>query len=210
MDNKRKKSCSGFTLVELLVAMMVTSIILSAIDSLAYAISYASSGASDIASKQARLRSTKVRINELIRNSKMICASNGTDIAIWRADDDDDNEIDTDEIVYIDGDAGDSIKILNFVNQAGSSITIAQLDSGAIKNWLISNVLSSEMLLIQDCDNISIAFDAAPPHARFASIAFELTGPDNIYKYEINSKMLCDPDHLLDSSDALIGTDDDD
>lgn len=210
MDYKRKKSRSGFTLVELLVALMVTSIILSAIASLAYAISYANSGADDIASKQVRLRSAKVRINELIRNCKMICSSNGTDIALWRADDDDDNQIDTGEVVYIDADSGDTIKILDFVNQVGSNITIAQFDSGAIKAWLISNILNTEMTLLEDCDNISIAFDTATPHATFASISFDLTGPDSIYQYEINSKMLCDPDHLLNSSDELIGSDDDD
>lgn len=209
MKNHRTNN-SGFTIVELLVALMVSAIILSAVATLAFAITSANSGSDEIIQKQSRLRFAQVRLKELIQNSKMICNSTATDIAIWKSDSDNDNKIDTGELVYIDtATTPGSLKILEFENAVGSSISLSQIKSGVIKGWLITNMLKSQNVLFDNCQNVSFSFDVATPRSSIATIKFEYSGPDGIKKYEISSKKICNSNYLLTAANAIVALDDD-
>ncbi|MCH7559430.1 MAG: prepilin-type N-terminal cleavage/methylation domain-containing protein, partial [Planctomycetes bacterium] len=83
-DTRYKK---GFTLVELLVALVVTGIVLAAVATLAFAMGTANDVADDSSQKQAQVRYATLRISELIRHCKLICGTPGSDVAVWRADD---------------------------------------------------------------------------------------------------------------------------
>jgi prepilin-type N-terminal cleavage/methylation domain-containing protein len=209
MKNYRVNN-QGFTVVELLVTLMVSSIILCAVATLAFAISSANSGSDDISQKQMRIRFAQIQLKELIQNCKMICNATATDIAIWRSDDDNDNEIDTGELVYIDAATTvGSLKIMEFENSVGSSLGLSQIRSGAIKGWLITNMLKRQSVIFDDCQNVSFGFDVAPPRSSIATVKFEYSGPDGIKKYEISSKMICDSSYLLTSANELVVLDDD-
>ena len=86
MYEKVKKNEIGFTLVELMVALVVTGIILAAVSTLAFALSYANESAGDISLKQSQVRLTTLRVQELIRNSRLICSKSNEDIAVWLSD----------------------------------------------------------------------------------------------------------------------------
>ena len=103
--HKRQNSvfrCGAFTLVELLVALMVMSIILSAVAALAFAMGSANDASDDTSQKQAQLRYATMRISELIRQCRLICATLDDDVVVWKSDYNDDNTIDVNELAYIE------------------------------------------------------------------------------------------------------------
>ncbi|MFC1781950.1 PilW family protein, partial [Planctomycetota bacterium] len=125
----------GLTLVELLVAMIVTSIVLTAVATLAFAMGTANKSSDDVSEKQAQLRFAALRIQELIRHSRLICSSSDNDLAIWVSDDNNDGQINIGELTYIDtGENGDYIRLCQF-----SSSDITQINPGSIdtfaSNW---------------------------------------------------------------------------
>ena len=91
----------GFTLVELVIALVVTGVILAAVSTLAFALSSANNSTGDINLRQSEVRLTTLRIQEIIRNCKLICYKSSDDIAIWLADDNNDNKININELAYI-------------------------------------------------------------------------------------------------------------
>ena len=104
---KRKRplstvNCKGFTLVELLVALVVTSIILAAVTTLAYALGTANDVTDNTSQTQAHVRYATLRISELIRHCKLICGMSGDDLAVWRADDNGNGQINPQELLYIE------------------------------------------------------------------------------------------------------------
>lgn len=206
---KSKKLKSGWTLIELLMALMVSSIILAAVATFAAAISSANTGADEIQQKQARLRTAMVKLSEVIKYSKMVCYSSATDIAIWTEDKDNDIQIDSDEIVYIEkGESSNYIKITEFNYVAGTSITMSQIINGTAKSWLMTNAFKGQYTLIDNCSNVVFNFDETPPAAKIVSIKFDYPSLDKLSSYEINSKIICDSGYLLDSGD-LVSSDDD-
>jgi prepilin-type N-terminal cleavage/methylation domain-containing protein len=100
---KTTRTKKAFTLVELLVTMVVTGIILSAVATLAFAMSSASRSSDDAILQEALLRQTRLRIGELLRTCKLICAAPGNDLAIWQTDTNDDGQINVSELVYMRG-----------------------------------------------------------------------------------------------------------
>ena len=89
----------GFTLIELLIALVVTSIVLAAVSTLAFALSSASKTSDNTNLIQSQVRLTTLKIQELVRNCSLICTINNDDIAIWRSDDNSDNNININELV---------------------------------------------------------------------------------------------------------------
>jgi len=78
MSPERSVRNKGFTLVELMVVtLIVTGIIMSAIATLAFAFSSAYDATDDTDRKQAQVRYASLRISELIRHCKLICAVSG-------------------------------------------------------------------------------------------------------------------------------------
>ena len=98
----RKYNSKGFTLAELLMGLMITSIISLAVATLAFALGNISNTTADVNEKQAQLRTATLRISELIAQSKLICSSFSSGIAIWRSDDNGDNKINPGELVYLE------------------------------------------------------------------------------------------------------------
>ena len=175
----------GFTLVELLVALMVVSIIFTAVATLAYALGAVNDATNDMAEKQAQVRYASLRISELIRHCKLICGTTGNDITIWKADDDGDNEIDTNEQVYVEAVEGR-----------------IQLREPNI----------SPVVLIPQCSNVQFRFDEPllPPMKRkFVSISFDLVENGATRQYQISAALRGWAGNLLSADGQSVVGDDD-
>jgi prepilin-type N-terminal cleavage/methylation domain-containing protein len=174
----------GFTLVELLVALIVVSIIFTAVATLAYALGAVNDAANDMAEKQAQVRYATLRISELIRHCKLICGTTGNAITIWKADDNSNNEIDTNEQVYVEAVEGR-----------------IQLREPNI----------NPVVLIPQCSNVQFRFDepALPPTKRkFVSISFDLVENGVARQYQISAALRGWAGNLLDESGNIVNDDD--
>ena len=200
---------NGFTLVELLVALVVTSIVLTAVTTLAFALSSANDAVGDISHKQSQLRSATLRIQELIRHSKLICAINDNDMAIWSADNNNDGRINIGELVYLEsGSNKDHINICYFES---SNDSVIELDAiGAVSNnWWSSYDSNIEYILVMpECNNVRFKFDFSPPHTKFVSISFDVTENDIAHQYQINTVLRGWAGNLLDDNGSIIDDDD--
>ncbi len=177
----------GFTFVELLVALIVASIIFTAVATLAYTLGAVNDAASDTAEKQAQVRYATLRISELIRHCKLICGATGDDITVWRADDDGDNEVDSDEQVYV---------------EAGGSRDYIQLRGAS----------NDPVVLIPQCSNVQFQFDepALPVMKRkFVSISFDVVENGITHQYQINAALRGWAGNLLNAAGDAIVSDDD-
>jgi prepilin-type N-terminal cleavage/methylation domain-containing protein len=175
----------GFTLVELLVALIVASIIFAAVATLAHTLGAVNDAANDMAEKQAQVRFATLRISELIRHCKLICGATGDTITIWRADDNSNNVIDSNEQVYVEAVEG---KI--------------QLREPS----------TSPVVLIPQCSNVQFQFDepALPVMERkFVSISFDLVENGVTRRYEISAALRGWAGNLLNAAGDAIVSDDD-
>jgi prepilin-type N-terminal cleavage/methylation domain-containing protein len=208
-----KTHLKGFTLIELLTALMVATIILTAAVTLAYAISSAYDSTVEINEKQARIRCTDLRITDLIRHSKLICAALPRDLVVWRADDNNDNQINVSEIVYIETVYWNSyIRLLQFFpKNPGSDIAIPlfYINGWYIKNWLIYKYPEQYTTLIDQCQDVIITLDKAPPYTTQVNITFNIEENEQVRTYQINSTLRCWAGNLINTFGGLSAEDDD-
>ena len=181
-----KQNFKGFTLVELLVALAVTSIVLTAVATLAYAMGTANEASGDMSQKQAQVRFTTLRISELIRYCKLIYDTPGNDIVVWKTDNNCDDIVDSDELVYIETGPGRDY------------IQLREADNNPV-------------VLIRQCSNVEFGFDEplVPPTLRqFVSISFDLVENGIDRQYQISAGLRGWAGHLVDSSGNLVSDDD--
>jgi prepilin-type N-terminal cleavage/methylation domain-containing protein len=196
-DTRHEK---GFTLVELLVALIVSSIILAAVATLAFAMSTANVSTDDTGIKQAQVRFATLRISELIRHCKLIYAASDSDLAIWRADDDNDARIDLNEIVYIR--KGPDSNYLHLYEFPSSSEGTVSLDT-------MPAPVGDDIRLVPECNNVEFSTDAEPPNTKYVSISFDLVENDVVKHYQINNALHCWAGNLLnEAGDAIVSDDD--
>jgi len=215
------KSKKGFTLAELLVALMVSSIILAAVATLAYALGKVNDTGNDTSQKQMQVRSATLRISEMIRHSRLICSTNGSDIVIWKADDNPaNNRIDVLELAYIET-AGNQIRLMEFNScQEAFKTTFRNLADGQIntlqqstcKSWIMGFSSVVYTPLIPNCSNVRVLTepnDVAAPLAKSISISFDLQENDAVRRYQISTTLRCWAGYLLNSSGNAIVSDED-
>jgi prepilin-type N-terminal cleavage/methylation domain-containing protein len=207
MKNTRYKN--GLTLIELLVAMVVTSIVMTAVATLAYALSSANDATDDTSQKQAQVRFAALRISELVRHSKLIGYAGGDDLAIWRADDNDDGQINISELVYIEsGAARNHLQLCEFPSFDNSPIDIGSIGPVAGNWWSAYSSDVNYTILIPQCSNVQFGFDVLPPQSRFVSISFEIVEDDIARQYQISAALRGWAGNLLDDSGNIVSDDD--
>jgi prepilin-type N-terminal cleavage/methylation domain-containing protein len=206
----------GFTLVELMVALIVTGIIMSAVATLAFAFRSAYDVTDDTDRKQAQLRYATLRISELIRHCKLICAVTDGDLVIWRDDDvpGGKDQINIEEIVYIEKD-NNQIRILDFPNSPSwlssslEPLGIDWIQSDWLKTMLKTYCDEETVVAVPECNNVQFQFDASPPRSKFVSISFELTENGSARQYQIDGALRCWAGHLLNAASTDLTSDDD-
>ncbi|MFC1633895.1 PilW family protein [Planctomycetota bacterium] len=210
--NMRRTACKkGFTLVELMVALIVMGIIMSAIATLAFAFSSANDMTDDTDRKQAHVRFATLRVSELIRHCKLICLSSPHDFAVWRADDNEDGQINFSELVYIEkGADSDHLHFCEFpISLWDPAINLSDIQTFSTNWWVMFNMYVESMALIPECSNVQFQFDVLPPQSKFVNISFEITENDRVREYHIDSALRCWAGHLLNSDGTDLISDDD-
>lgn len=211
-QTKRSKShsnASAFTLVELLVALMVSSIVLTAVTTLAFAMASANDTTDDTSRKQAQVRYTTLKISDLIRHCKLVCFAGPDDFALWRADDNDDGQINISELIYIEkGAASDRLRLCEFSN-ADSVVNLSDI-LALSTGWYTAYAANADYTaIIPQCSNVQFSFDVLPPNTRFVSISVDLAENNISRQYQVNAFVRGWAGNLLnDDADAII-TDDD-
>ncbi len=203
--NKTNISRAGFTLVELLMALMVTAIILSAVSTLAFALTSGVSETDELSANQAALRFTTIKLGDLIRNSRHALITSSNDIALWRSDDNEDNAINADELVYIEADASDnSLKLLEFPNET-ATLTIAEIEDGTARSGLISVAAERFTTLFSECYSMQLTM----VNSKLVDISFQLMENEVLQSYQISATRRCSAENLIDGSGQLLSGDDD-
>jgi prepilin-type N-terminal cleavage/methylation domain-containing protein len=208
---RRENKYKGFTLAELLMAIWVMSIIVAAVAALAFALGTANDMEDNTADVYSRIRYTTVRISELLRSSKLICANSGTSVAIWRADYNSDKKIEPNEIVYLES----SNKCINLVSfqpsgaVVGTAILPADITSGQARTWLAANTQVNSITLVNNCSSVFFTTDQPAPSAKQLNILFTITQKGIVREYQISDKLRCYAGYLLDDGGQLKAVDDD-
>ncbi|KPL21707.1 MAG: hypothetical protein AMJ75_09450 [Phycisphaerae bacterium SM1_79] len=209
MKNTRYEN--GLTLVELLVALAVTSIVLAAVATLAYAMSSANAVTGDTSRKQAHVRYATLRISELIRHGKLICYASGNDLAVWRADDNEDGQINIGELVYIEsGPAQDHLQLCEFPSLDDSVIDLSTIGALATNWWSAYSSDVNYTRLLPQCGDVQFSLDNpySPPNSRLVSIAFDIVEDGVVRKYQISAALRGWAGNLLDDDDKIVSDDD--
>ncbi|MHC4694841.1 MAG: PilW family protein [Planctomycetota bacterium] len=212
---KRKRplsafDCKGFTLVELLLALIVAGIVSAAVVTLAFAVSTANDVTDATSRTQAYVRYTTFRISELIRHCKLICAMPGDDLAVWRADDNGDGQINPRELVYIEmGTERDYVWLLEFPSAENWRVTLSSILGGTAKHELMLICDERQIKLVPECSNAQIVLDSSPPWSKMVSLSFDLVEHGIVRQYQINTALHSWSGHLLNDSGDVINSDDD-
>jgi prepilin-type N-terminal cleavage/methylation domain-containing protein len=186
-----KKDRSGFTLVELLVALLITSIVVSAVATLAFAFGNARDFAEETSQQQSRIRFTTLKLSELIRHCRLVNSVSDETIAIWRNDDNSDENININELVFIDrGSERNYIQLNEYLDAS-----IVDFGQVVVPNPVWEN---SSVTLMEVCVNVEYYLDAAPPNTNLVSIAFDVVEDSGVQHYQLSSKIRCKSEYLLD------------
>lgn len=205
IHTRPKHNFKGFTLVELMVASMVAGIIFAAVATLAYTLGAVNDAANDMAEKQAQVRYASVRISELIRYCKLICGASGDDLAVWRADDNEDGQININELVYIEKGADSNyLRLCVFPPSDTSPVNLSDVETLATGGHSVTYVS-----LIPQCSDVRFQFDATPPRSRFVNISFNLAENGIARQYQISATLRGWSGHLLNEAGNAIVSDDD-
>ena len=202
--------CKAFTLVELLLALLVASIVSAAVVTLAFAVSNANDVTDNTSQIQAYVRHTTLRISELIRHCKLVCGMSGDDLAVWRADDNGDGQINPKELVYIEmGTGRDYVQLLDFPSADNWQVTLSSILGGTAKQELMLICDERQTRIIPQCSNAQIVMDSAPPWSRSVSLSFDIVENGAVRQYQINVTLHGWSGHLLDDCGDVISSDDD-
>jgi prepilin-type N-terminal cleavage/methylation domain-containing protein len=201
---------NGFTFVELLVALVVTSIVLVAVATLAYALGTANETSDDTSQKQAQVRIATLRISELIRQCKLICGTPGNDLAVWRADDNGNGQINPKELVYLEmGQNRDYVKLLDFPSAENWRVTLSSIMGGTAKQELMLLCDERQTQLVPECSNAQVVLDLLPPWSKSVSMSFDLAENGIVRQYQISAALRGWAGHLLETDGSCLVSDDD-
>jgi prepilin-type N-terminal cleavage/methylation domain-containing protein len=196
---------SGLTLVELLVALVVSAVILSAVATLAFAMTSAADATDDTSRKQAQLRYATLRLSELLHHCRLVCGTADDALALWRADDNDDGQININELVYIErGDDGGYLRLCEFPSSDTSAVRLSDIGALSPAGYSVTRVT-----LIPQCSDVQFRWDPAPPYSKLVSISFDLSENNVTRHYQINVALRCRAGNLLNEDGTALVRDDD-
>ncbi|MCK4999500.1 MAG: prepilin-type N-terminal cleavage/methylation domain-containing protein [Anaerohalosphaera sp.] len=195
----------GFTLVEVMMGVLVSSIIFGAIGTLAFAMSSAHEQTKDMSEMQAYIRYTSDRLRDEMRQSVKMWYVSGR-IALWKGDLNADDQINGNELVYIETNADYDILQLHGFPSSTRSVTVTSIKNGSALTNLISNDTSQYTVLLPVCSNLSFTI---PGNFRLLNISFDLSENGSVTSYDVCGTLGGASENKFDSSGALKALDDD-
>jgi len=175
---------------------------------LAFAMGTANKATEDLSLKQAQVRFATLRIQDLIRHSKLICFAGNDDIAIWRADDNYDGKINIGELVYIEaGPNRDHLQICEFFSFDSTAINLGSISSFANNWWSVYCDDVDYTVVVPECSDVQFNLDVLPPQSGFVSITFNIVENNIVRQCQITGKVRSPAINLLKEDD--ITSDDD-
>ena len=206
---KDARNIKGLALVELLVAMIVTSIVLTAVVTLAYALDTVNDVTNETSKMQAQIRFASLRVSELIRHSRLVCYASGDDLALWRADDDNNGQISIGELGYIDcGSSKDHLRFCEFPSSNNTAINLSAIGPFATNWWSAYSAEANYIDLMPVCSDVQFGFDVLPPQSRFVTISFDVIENGIPRQCQISANLRGWAGNLLDSSENIVSDDD--
>jgi len=209
-----KRYNKGFTLIELIIALIVTSIIATAVVTLAYALDTANEFSNDTGRIQAQIRFAALRISELIRHSRLVCYASGGDLAVWKADYNNDGQINISELVYIEcgPPPGNLLRLCEFPSSNNTAIKPSWIGSFASNWWSAYSSSVNYTTLVPQCSNVQFGFDVWPVlpalASRFVTISFDVAENGITRRCQINATLRGRAGNLLDGSGDIVSDDD--
>jgi len=202
INNRYKK---GLTLIELIIALIVTSIIVTAVVTLAYALDTANEFSEDTCRIQSQIRFATLRISDLIRHCKLICGTPGGELAVWRADDNEDGQININELVYIErGTDYDYLRLCEFPLSDSTVVNLSDIETLSTSGYDVTYVP-----LVPQCSNVEFGFlPDLPPQSDFVTISFDVVENGVTRQCRISAKLRGRAENLLDGSGNIISDDD--
>lgn len=209
----RSRYKNGFTLIELLVALIVTSIVVTAVATLSSALATANDFTNDTSKIQAEIRFAALRVSDLIRYSRLVCYAGSDDLAVWRADDNNDGQINISELVYIEcGSAQDHLRFCEFESTNNTAINPSSVKAFATSWWSAYSSSVNYTTLVPQCSKVQFRFDVLPIlpalGSRFVSISYEVVENGATRQCQINAELRGRAGNLLDESGNIVSDDD--
>jgi hypothetical protein len=167
-----------------------------------------------MAVKQAQVRQATLRLCDLVGACKLICAAPGNDLVLWRADDNSDNRINLNELVYLErGDGGNLLRLCQFASSGNPVVLLSDLALASTKALLQATGNPRYTLLVPQCQDVRFAFYPVPPPVTQVTclmVSFTLTENGSDHRYEIVAALRGRAANLLTpAGDSLVATDDD-
>jgi hypothetical protein len=135
----------------------------------------------------------------------MICGQPGGDLAVWRADDNDDGQININELVYIEkGPGSDYLRLCVFPSSVTTPVNLVDIAPSLTGIYEVTYVK-----LVPECSNVQFSLDLVPPNSRFVSISLDALESGAVRRYQINAAIRGWAGNLLnDAGNSLISDDD--
>lgn len=173
----------AFTLIELLMAMAIMSIIGAAIAGVSVTMSNGYSDSSSYYDSLQSGRSTVMKLQSLIRKSKLVTAGSSDSLVLWVQDTNQDGQINRDELqMVIYDNIRKEIRLItveipegpdkNLLNVERTLATITDIGAAAVT--INSDLYRKSYVLACDVQNCKFVFSPAPPQSKLVSIEFQI------------------------------------
>ncbi|MCU0915208.1 MAG: prepilin-type N-terminal cleavage/methylation domain-containing protein [Planctomycetes bacterium] len=221
---KTARHDQAFTVIELLIGLLITSILMAAVATLAFAMSTGARDAEDTIRAEAELRYATLRLGELFRTGRLLCAAPDTDLVVWAVDDRRPDVIDANEVVYLEyDDPNHALKLRQFVVKNSPTVVsavglpgqpvLAVLALASTKTALVQAYTPTNRVrrttLLPGCSNVTFMLDQSPPRTRRVTISFDRAEGQGLRHYEIAATLCASTEHLLSSDETNLIADDD-
>jgi hypothetical protein len=135
--------------------------------------------------------------------------SGSDDLAVWRSDNNNDNQINPDELVYIEaGSSRDKISLLDFPTAGSAIVLLSALKDGSAKSSLMSLYGERQAEIIPTCSNVVFEPADLDENTEFVGIGFDIDEAGSTRHYEASAYLRCHAGHLLDGSGSMVVDDD--
>ena len=131
-------------------------------------------------------------------------------MAVWKADINDDGQININELVYIEcGSAKDHLQLCEFSSSDNTAINISSIGAFASNWWSAYSADDNYTSLIPQCSNVDFGFiPALPPQSKFVTISFYVVENGISRQCQINAALRGWSGNLLDESNNIVSDDD--